>query len=193
MEKSFWFTQRSSKSIWLASPIKKNIISKSEMEAAERRNLQNLEPSTTATKHLSNNENEIDPNNVVVDGRYSMTQDLILIQKLQYLLDILLEIRPLCDEAVVPLVLEAMDCVMIEVFDVYSRICNGIARILIILLEVEASMALRMFKSHDQAKNCHSISSSVGVWVLKMQHSFQESSKSTRRHQRTRRNHQQGF
>lgn len=103
------------------------------MNLQERRNLQNLE-------HANNN-------NVVFDGQYSMIQDLILIEKLQYLLDMLLHIRPLCDDAVVPLVLEAMDCVMIEVFDVYSRICNGIARVLLRIYcagKVEASMALRM-------------------------------------------------
>ncbi|MCD7452936.1 hypothetical protein HAX54_018763 [Datura stramonium] len=117
------------------------------MNLQERRNLQNLEHVNNNNNDNDNNENGNNYNNVVVDGRYSMTQDLILIQKLQYLLDILLEIRPLCDEAVVPLVLEAMDCVMIEVFDVYSRICNGIARILLRIYsagKVEASMALRI-------------------------------------------------
>uniref|UniRef100_A0A0V0IHH5 Putative ovule protein n=1 Tax=Solanum chacoense TaxID=4108 RepID=A0A0V0IHH5_SOLCH len=109
------------------------------MNLQERRNLQNLE-------HVNDDNNN---NNVVVivEGHYSMIQDLVLLQKLQYLLDMLLEIRPLCGNAVVPLVLEAMDCVMIEVFDVYSRICNGIARILLRIYsagKVEASMALRI-------------------------------------------------
>ncbi|XP_055819131.1 putative clathrin assembly protein At1g25240 [Solanum dulcamara] len=113
------------------------------MNLQERRNLQNLE-------HVNNNNNDNNNNYdvvVFVEGRYSMIQDLVLLQKLQFLLDMLLEIRPLCDNAVVPLVLEAMDCVMIEVFDVYSRICNGIARILLRIYtagKVEASMALRI-------------------------------------------------
>ncbi|KAH0724143.1 hypothetical protein KY285_000008 [Solanum tuberosum] len=107
------------------------------MNLQERRNLQNLE-------HVNDDNNNVV---VIVEGHYSMIQDLVLLQKLQYLLDMLLEIRPLCGNAVVPLVLEAMDCVMIEVFDVYSRICNGIARILLRIYsagKVEASMALRI-------------------------------------------------
>ncbi|XP_016433480.2 putative clathrin assembly protein At1g25240 [Nicotiana tabacum] len=103
------------------------------MNLQERKNLQNLD--------------SIINKNVVVEGRYSMIQDLVMLQKLQFLLDMLLEIRPLCHTAIVPLVLEAMDCVMIEVFDVYSRICNGIARILLRIYsagKVEASMALRI-------------------------------------------------
>ncbi|KAK4380567.1 hypothetical protein RND71_002429 [Anisodus tanguticus] len=105
----------------------------------ERRNLQHLE-------HVNDNNNN-NYNIVIVERRYSMIQDLVLLQKLQFLLDMLLEIRPLCDTAIVPLILEAMDCVMIEVFDVYSRICNGIARILLRIYsagKVEASMALRI-------------------------------------------------
>ncbi|CAN4087571.1 unnamed protein product [Withania somnifera] len=96
------------------------------MNLQERRNLQNLE-------HINNNNNDDNNNNdnnvVVVEGRNRMIRDLVLVQKLQFLLDMLLEIRPLCGNAMVPLVLEAMDCVTIEVFDVYGRICNGIARI----------------------------------------------------------------
>ncbi|XP_016509806.1 putative clathrin assembly protein At1g25240 [Nicotiana tabacum] len=103
------------------------------MNLQERKNLQNLD--------------NINNKNVVVQGRYSMIQDLVLLQKLQFLLDMLLEIRPLCHTAIVPLVLEAMDCAIIEVFDVYSRICNGIARVLLRIYsagKVEASMALRI-------------------------------------------------
>ncbi|XP_009594957.1 putative clathrin assembly protein At1g25240 [Nicotiana tomentosiformis] len=103
------------------------------MNLQERKNLQNLD--------------NFNNKNVVVQGRYSMIQDLVLLQKLQFLLDMLLEIRPLCHTAIVPLVLEAMDCVIIEVFDVYSRICNGIARVLLRIYsagKVEASMALRI-------------------------------------------------
>ncbi|CAN4113890.1 unnamed protein product [Withania somnifera] len=106
----------------------------------ERRNLQNLEDT-------NNNDNNNDNDVVVIEGQYSMIQDLVLVQKLQFLLDMLLEIRPLCDHALVHLVLEAMDCVMIEVFDVYSRICNGIARILLRIYsagKVEATMAVRI-------------------------------------------------
>ncbi|XP_060185608.1 putative clathrin assembly protein At1g25240 [Lycium barbarum] len=95
-------------------------------------------------------------NNMVVHNleneekeNYSMVQDLVLVQKLQTLLDMLLETRPLSDCAIVPLVLEAMDCVMTEIFDVYSRIRFGIARILSKINsvgKVEATMALKIIK-----------------------------------------------
>ncbi|KAJ8565291.1 hypothetical protein K7X08_007867 [Anisodus acutangulus] len=110
------------------------------MNLQERRNLQNLE-------RINNDNNNNNYSVAFVEGRYSMIQDLVLLQKLQFLLDMLLEIKPLCYTAVVPLILEAMDCVMIEVFDVYSRICNGIARIMLRIYsagKVEASMALRI-------------------------------------------------
>jgi hypothetical protein len=32
------------------------------------------------------------------------------------------------------LILEAMDCVVIEIFEVYSQICTGIARFLVVVL-----------------------------------------------------------
>ncbi|KAI3734154.1 hypothetical protein L6452_13617 [Arctium lappa] len=60
-----------------------------------------------------------------------MMQDLEWIEKLQGLLDVLLKIRPNRDNMMKVLVLEAMDCIMIEIFDIYSRICNGIAAVLV--------------------------------------------------------------
>lgn len=68
---------------------------------------------------------------------------------MQTLLDILLEIRPLSDSAIVPLVLEAMDCVMTEIFYVYSKIRLGIARVLSRINsvgKVKAIMALKIIK-----------------------------------------------
>ncbi|KAL5677602.1 hypothetical protein ACJX0J_013733, partial [Zea mays] len=53
------------------------------------------------------------------------------IAKKQFMLELLLQIRPYGDGMEVPLVLEAMDCVLIEIFQVYGEICTGIARFLI--------------------------------------------------------------
>ncbi|KAF0899891.1 hypothetical protein E2562_025131 [Oryza meyeriana var. granulata] len=51
--------------------------------------------------------------------------------KLHYLLELLLQIRPYVYGMEVPLVLEAMDCALIEIFQVYSGICTGVARFLV--------------------------------------------------------------
>lgn len=53
------------------------------------------------------------------------------IAKKQFLLELLLQIRPYGDGMEVPLVLEAMDCALIEIFQVYGEICTGIARFLV--------------------------------------------------------------
>ncbi|CAN6224638.1 unnamed protein product [Urochloa humidicola] len=59
------------------------------------------------------------------------TAQLDRIAKRQYLLELLLQIRPYGDGMEVPLVLEAMDCALVEVFQVYGEICTGIARFLV--------------------------------------------------------------
>ncbi|CAO2206979.1 unnamed protein product [Urochloa humidicola] len=57
------------------------------------------------------------------------------VTKQQHLLDLLMEIRPYGDGMEkVGLVLEAMDCVVIEIFEVYSQVCTGIARFLVAVL-----------------------------------------------------------
>ncbi|CAL5064098.1 unnamed protein product [Urochloa decumbens] len=64
------------------------------------------------------------------DNDYRAAQ-LDRIAKRQYLLELLLQIRPYGDGMEVPLVLEAMDCALVEVFQVYSEICTGITRFLV--------------------------------------------------------------
>ncbi|KAF8398871.1 hypothetical protein HHK36_014735 [Tetracentron sinense] len=74
-----------------------------------------------------------------------MVQVLLMLQQLQGLLDMLLQIRPRGDGMKVGLIREAMDCVVIEIYDVYSRICNGIAGVLVGIYaagKAEAVMAL---------------------------------------------------
>ncbi|KAJ0987296.1 hypothetical protein J5N97_005652 [Dioscorea zingiberensis] len=57
--------------------------------------------------------------------------DLGDLETLQELLDLLLQIRPCADGMGVSLILETMDCVLIEVFEIYSGICSGIAGFLV--------------------------------------------------------------
>ncbi|XP_066331270.1 putative clathrin assembly protein At1g25240 [Miscanthus floridulus] len=56
------------------------------------------------------------------------------VAKQQHLLDLLMQIRPYGDGMEQGLILEAMDCVVIEIFEVYSQICTGIARFLVAVL-----------------------------------------------------------
>lgn len=57
-------------------------------------------------------------------------QDLVSLQKLQSLIDSLLQIKPRYAAKSNIFVLEAMDCLVVECFDIYSHICNGINCIL---------------------------------------------------------------
>ncbi|KAK1385321.1 Phosphoinositide-binding clathrin adaptor [Heracleum sosnowskyi] len=86
----------------------------------------------------------------------TMIQCLVWLQEMQDLLDMLMEIKPRSESMVGTLILEAMDCVMIEIFDVYSRICSGISALLIQICsagKVEASMGLKVFhKANTQGK-----------------------------------------
>ncbi|XP_062196243.1 putative clathrin assembly protein At1g25240 [Phragmites australis] len=73
-----------------------------------------------------------------LDGTSSEADDegarLDRVTKLQHLLDLLMQIRPYGDGMEQGLILEAMDCVVIEIFEVYSQICTGIARLLVAIL-----------------------------------------------------------
>ncbi|CAH8382770.1 unnamed protein product [Eruca vesicaria subsp. sativa] len=60
----------------------------------------------------------------------SVNQQLDRIQKLQSLLDLILQIRPIADNMKRALILEAMDCIVLESINIYGRICNGIIKIL---------------------------------------------------------------
>ncbi|KAA0063696.1 putative clathrin assembly protein [Cucumis melo var. makuwa] len=78
----------------------------------------------------------------------TLLDELIKLQRWQSMLDMLLQVRPLDENMKVGLVLEAMNNLIVEVFDVYSRICNGIAQALLKIYaspaKSEASMALRV-------------------------------------------------
>ncbi|XP_010271110.1 PREDICTED: putative clathrin assembly protein At1g25240 [Nelumbo nucifera] len=79
----------------------------------------------------------------------SMMKLLLELQQLQALLDLLLQIRPHADGMNVKLIFEAMDCVVIEIFEIYDRIYNGIAKLLMGIFSAgkkEAAKALTVLQ-----------------------------------------------
>ncbi|CAI9785513.1 unnamed protein product [Fraxinus pennsylvanica] len=77
----------------------------------------------------------------------SIRKELQLLQKLQGLLDLLLQIKPKSNARRVPLVQDAMDGIIVEIFDIYNKICRGIAIILVNIYsaqKAEATMALEL-------------------------------------------------
>ncbi|KAH1040696.1 hypothetical protein J1N35_042439 [Gossypium stocksii] len=83
------------------------------------------------------------------DKRSPMAQQLSKIQKLQSLQDMLLQVKPRAENMKLPLILEAMDCIIIEIYDVYSRICTEITKVLLNIYSVkkpEAATALKVLQ-----------------------------------------------
>jgi len=80
----------------------------------------------------------------------TLMEELECLQKLQGLIDMLLQIRPRNENMNVGLVLEAMDCVIVEIFGVYSKFCNKIAKVLLRIYEMggrmEASIGLKVLQ-----------------------------------------------
>ncbi|XP_051148386.1 putative clathrin assembly protein At1g25240 [Andrographis paniculata] len=79
--------------------------------------------------------------------------ELAMLQKLQALIDLLLQIRPQSRAAFVPIVLEVMDWIIIEIYDLYSRICRGIALVLLNIYsggKAEAKLALSVVQKANQ-------------------------------------------
>lgn len=79
-----------------------------------------------------------------------VAQQLMRLDELQTLLDKLLRVKPLTGELMqFEIIIEAMDCVIIEIFQIYSCICDGISRILLRIYEsgqIEAAMALKILR-----------------------------------------------
>ncbi|CAK7326867.1 unnamed protein product [Dovyalis caffra] len=78
-----------------------------------------------------------------------MVQELVKLKNWQSLLDMLLQIKPQAENMKKALISEAMDCVIIEIFDVYSRICKGIASVLMRIYsagKLEATMAFKILQ-----------------------------------------------
>lgn len=89
-------------------------------------------------------------NNKEMEVEDTLMEELECLQKLQGLIDMLLQIRPRNEHMNVGLVLEAMDCVIVEVFGVYSLFCNKIAKVLLRIYEMggrmEASIGLKVLQ-----------------------------------------------
>ncbi|KAI0513553.1 hypothetical protein KFK09_009578 [Dendrobium nobile] len=77
-----------------------------------------------------------------------------MLAKIQDLLELLMQIRPYDDGMEVGLILEAMNCVIIEIFEIYSCICRGIARFLVDVLgsDVPDSSALHTTAASSKEK-----------------------------------------
>lgn len=76
----------------------------------------------------------------------SVIQELDRIQKLQSLLDLILQIRPIADNMKKTLILEAMDCIVIESINIYGRICSGIIKIIPLANKTEAVALLKVIQ-----------------------------------------------
>lgn len=80
-----------------------------------------------------------------------MVQEIFKLQKWQSLLDLLLQIKPQSKTMRVALILEAMDCLIIEIYDVYSRICSGVARVLLGIYSAEKPEVVMALKALQKA------------------------------------------
>ncbi|KAK4400146.1 putative clathrin assembly protein [Sesamum angolense] len=89
-----------------------------------------------------------------VDGEgFSIRHELMHLLRLQSLIDLLMQIRPQATAAFMPLVLDVMDGLIIEIYDLYSKICRGIAIVLLNIYsggKAEASMALNVVQKAIQ-------------------------------------------
>ncbi|KAJ7942782.1 Clathrin assembly protein AP180 [Quillaja saponaria] len=85
-----------------------------------------------------------------IETKETLMEDLEKLKKLQALIDMLIQIQPQSEKMRVVLILEAMDAIIVEIFDVYSRFCNGIARVLMRIYDqgrkVEAAMGLMILQ-----------------------------------------------
>ncbi|XP_054808776.1 putative clathrin assembly protein At1g25240 [Prosopis cineraria] len=80
----------------------------------------------------------------------TLMEELEKLQAMQDLIDMLLKIKPEYLNLQKALILEAMDCVIVELFDVYSKFCKGIARALLRTYDIgaktEASVGLKVLR-----------------------------------------------
>ncbi|XP_054823104.1 putative clathrin assembly protein At1g25240 [Prosopis cineraria] len=79
----------------------------------------------------------------------TLMQELEKLQKMQTLIDTILQIRPLNERINnVALILEAMDCMVVELSDLYGKFCGEMSRILLRIYDMggkmEASLGLRV-------------------------------------------------
>ena len=93
---------------------------------------------------MKNNKKEVD------EVEETLMEELEKLQRLQTMIDMLLHIKPRNVNMNNGLILEAMDCIIVEVFDVYSKFCKRIARVLLRIYDVggkvEAGVALKVLQ-----------------------------------------------
>lgn len=99
-------------------------------------------------KKLKNNKKK--KKEVEVEVEETLMEELQRLQELQGMIDMLLQIRPRNENMNVGLILEAMDCIIVEVFGVYSKFCKKIAKVLVKIYEVggraEAKIGLKILQ-----------------------------------------------
>lgn len=80
--------------------------------------------------------------------------ELVTLRKIQTLIDLLLKVQPQWTASFMPLILEIMDWIIIEIYDLYSRICRGIAIVLMNICisgsKAEAKLALEIVQQATQ-------------------------------------------
>ncbi|KAL8520755.1 hypothetical protein ACS0TY_011342 [Phlomoides rotata] len=84
---------------------------------------------------------------------FVMMNEVVLLQKLQNLVDLLMQIKPASRAVFVPLVRNVMDVIIIDIYDIYSRICRGIAIVIVNIYsagKAEATMALNLVQKATQ-------------------------------------------
>lgn len=100
-----------------------------------------------------------------LDEHSDSDRDLKWLERLQALLHLLMQIRPYADGMEVSLILEAMDCTVIEIFEVYSGICNGIACFLTGILGPSAARKVGEDAKEEEARRRRR--GAVGMRILR--------------------------
>nr|GMD18397.1 putative clathrin assembly protein At1g25240 [Ipomoea batatas] len=80
-------------------------------------------------------------------SHFAVSHDLNMLRNLQGLLDILLQVKPHSEIAAVPLVVETMDMIMVEIYNIYHQICITITRVLLRIYmvgKIDAKIALQI-------------------------------------------------
>lgn len=70
----------------------------------------------------------------------TLMEELQNLEKLQALIDMLLQIKPRHQHMNVVLILEAMDCVMDEILEVYDKFCKDIEKVLLKIYDIGGKM-----------------------------------------------------
>ncbi|WOH07572.1 hypothetical protein DCAR_0727004 [Daucus carota subsp. sativus] len=110
----------------------------------------------------------------------TLMQDLVSLKSMQGLLESLLQTRPETyslhfPKKVSPLILEALDCIVIEIFDIYSRIRRATSMVLTKIYEsagtAEVTLALKIMRTaesqQEQLSSYFNFCKSMGVLNFK--------------------------